>query len=491
MWGSRKKFRIGGALVMNHIHKLGGSRIMVIGDVMLDSYWYGTATRISPEAPVPIVNVRKKESRIGGAGNVALNAMTLGAKVVLLGLIGDDASGNELCSILEKYDIKNNLKIVTNSITINKLRIVTRNQQVIRLDFENYFPSTQDKILFDDFDNELDNIDIVIISDYKKGTIKNIQSFITAASSKNVKVIIDPKGNDYSIYRGAHLITPNLAELELVIGSSKTESELRTKTEKLRKYLNIDSILLTRSENGMTLFDSGKDPINVPTVAQEVFDVTGAGDTVIATMAVAISAGINIVDAMQLANYAAGVAVSKLGTSTVTVKELTNAIHRVKNSNTTGILKEQELFHLITTEKAKGNRVIMTNGCFDILNSGHVEFLEKARESGDLLIVAVNDDDSVRRLKGQGRPINDLHSRMKLLSALTCVDWVVSFSEDTPESLYSKVLPDVIVKGGDYKEEEVAGGLQVKAAGGKVTILSFKDGFSTTKIINRINNLNS
>jgi D-beta-D-heptose 7-phosphate kinase/D-beta-D-heptose 1-phosphate adenosyltransferase len=462
------------------------ARLLVVGDVMLDSYWQGPVHRISPEAPVPVVRVENEEARIGGAGNVALNAAVLGADTYLLGLAGGDATADQIEQLLTAQQVQCQLQRVPGSKTITKLRILSRNQQLIRLDFEDDFPNWDAAKLLSDFTQRLEQVDVVVLSDYAKGALRHASELIQAARSAGKAVIVDPKGTDFSGYRGATLLTPNLAEFEAVVGHCQTDSEVEECGIALRDALDLDAILITRSEKGMTLLARGHNPLHLPTRAQEVFDVTGAGDTVVATLGVAIAAGVQLLDAVVLSNVAAGIVVSKLGTATVAPQELQSALHYGSESCRSGIFDQDTLQVQLDAARAEGERIVMTNGCFDILHLGHIDYLEKARALGDRLIVAVNDDASVKRLKGANRPVNPLETRMRMLTALGCVDWVVPFSADSPERLYCQLLPDVLVKGGDYTEDQVAGGDCVKAAGGTVQIVDFLSGHSTTDLIKRI-----
>ncbi len=472
--------------MIEHIKKLSDARVLVVGDVMLDSYWHGPALRISPEAPVPVVKIDHQEARVGGAGNVALNAAVLGVTTHLLGLAGEDAAADQIESLLDANRIHTRLQRVVNSSTITKLRILSRNQQLIRLDFEDHFPEWNPEALMQDFCHRLSEVDVVILSDYAKGALRRSRELIAAARAAGKFVIVDPKGNDFERYRGASLITPNLSEFEAVVGNCDSESDIERRGMALRDQLELDAVLVTRSEKGMTLLERGQPPLHLPTRTQDVYDVTGAGDTVVATLAAALGAGMPLKEAVVLANVAAGIVVTKLGTATVTPAELEQALHVSAPGSQQGICTEDELERHLDRARGKGERIVMTNGCFDILHPGHIDYLEKARALGDRLVVALNDDHSVRRLKGNARPINPLRSRMRMLAALACVDWVVAFSEDTPERLICKLLPDILVKGGDYREDEVAGGSCVKAAGGQVQILDFLPGHSTTSLIKKI-----
>jgi D-beta-D-heptose 7-phosphate kinase / D-beta-D-heptose 1-phosphate adenosyltransferase len=465
------------------IPQFDGVRVLVAGDVMLDRYWFGATGRISPEAPVPVVHVRDIEERPGGAGNVAVNLAGLGVKCTLLGVTGADADADTLAASLQKRGVQCRFARLKNASTTAKLRVLSRNQQLIRLDFEEDFSGLTSPELLPTFKQELANNDIVILSDYGKGSLVAIQDLIAAARAAGKRVLVDPKGRDFSKYRGATAITPNHAELEAVVGECPDESAIVAKGGKLLHDLDLEALLVTRGEHGMTLLVSNKAPLHLPTQAQAVSDVTGAGDTVIALLAAGLGAKLDFPDAAALANFAAGLVVAKLGAASVTPVELRLAAH---SRNGECILDETAALDAIAHARSQGERIVMTNGVFDILHAGHVSYLTEARRIGDRLIVAVNDDASVRRLKGPSRPINTLQNRMRVLAALACVDWVVPFSEDTPERLICKLLPDILVKGGDYKPEQVAGYRCVTKNGGQVRILKFVDGISTTATIEKI-----
>jgi D-beta-D-heptose 7-phosphate kinase/D-beta-D-heptose 1-phosphate adenosyltransferase len=459
------------------------ARIIVIGDVMLDRYWSGYASRISPEAPVPVVRVKAIEDRIGGAGNVAFNIARLGGKVTLLGVVGNDREGEILKELLEAEGVDCDF-IVENSIrSICKLRVMAQHQQLIRVDFEDTPINFDRDELLTKLVRYLPQNDVIVFSDYAKGTLTHVSDYIAQARQTGIKILVDPKGVDYQRYAEADLITPNLSELLAVVGTCENEDSLIEKgRELLRQYL-IPALLLTRGEAGMTLIQESQ-VHSLPAQAKEVFDVTGAGDTVIAVMALSIALDMPLYDAMYLSILASGIVVGKLGTSTVSMEELIRAMHGDRDS-LYGIVSEDELAEIIVRAKANGERIVMTNGCFDILHAGHITYLEQAKALGDRLCVAVNSDASVKQLKGNSRPINSLQERMTVLAALACVDWVVSFEEKTPERLYCKLLPHVLVKGGDYSPEQVAGGECVINAGGEVKILGFVDGQSTTAMINK------
>ncbi|CAH8182596.1 bifunctional D-glycero-beta-D-manno-heptose-7-phosphate kinase/D-glycero-beta-D-manno-heptose 1-phosphate adenylyltransferase HldE [Vibrio aestuarianus] len=459
--------------------------VLIIGDVMLDRYWYGPTGRISPEAPVPVVKVENNEERPGGAANVAMNIASLGGHAHIVGLTGIDEPARVLTETLTALKVKCDFVALPNYPTITKLRVLSRGQQLIRLDFEDKFENTDPQLILSRMDQALPYVKAVILSDYAKGALEHVQQLIQKARAAKVPVFIDPKGADFERYRGATLLTPNMAEFEHVVGKVKSDQELVDKGLALIEEFDLEALLVTRSEHGMTLLRRGQKPFHLPTLAKEVYDVTGAGDTVISVLAASVSAGKPLDEACALANAAAGVVVGKLGTSTVSTIELAEAVHGSKDTDY-GVIGEQALIEAVKKAQAKGEKVVMTNGCFDILHAGHVSYLNHAGQLGDRLIVAVNTDESVKRLKGPGRPVNPTDRRMAVLAALGAVDWVVPFSEDTPQRLIAEVLPDLLVKGGDYKPEDIAGGKEVIAAGGSVKVLNFEDGCSTTEIIEAI-----
>ncbi|SON48184.1 bifunctional D-glycero-beta-D-manno-heptose-7-phosphate kinase/D-glycero-beta-D-manno-heptose 1-phosphate adenylyltransferase HldE [Vibrio tapetis] len=461
------------------------SGVLIVGDVMLDRYWYGPTGRISPEAPVPVVKVEENEERPGGAANVAMNIAALGGKAHLVGLTGQDEPARVLTDKLSSLKVKCDFVELEDFPTITKLRVMSRGQQLIRLDFEDSFKNVDSSYVLTRMEQALPNVKSVILSDYAKGALEHVQAFIQKARSANVPVFIDPKGADFERYRGATLLTPNMAEFELVAGKVKDEADLVAKGLALIEEFEFEALLVTRSEHGMTLLRRDQKPFHLPTQAQEVYDVTGAGDTVISVLAASVAAGKSFEEACALANAAAGVVVGKLGTSTLSTIELAEAVHGSQDTDF-GIISENALIEAVKKARAKGQKVVMTNGCFDILHAGHVSYLNHAAELGDRLIVAVNTDESVRALKGPGRPVNPTDRRMAVLAGLGAVDWVVPFNEETPQRLISEVLPTLLVKGGDYEPHEIAGGEEVIAAGGEVRVLNFEDGCSTTEIIEAI-----
>lgn len=464
---------------------LSTANVLVVGDLMLDRYWHGETSRISPEAPVPVVLVDEAEERAGGAGNVALNISALGAKASLMGFTGNDEPCTALEKLLTPVGVECFFDKLEGAATITKLRVLSRHQQLIRLDFEDGFSTQRADNLLKSFTSQLSNAGAVVLSDYGKGTLRQVQDFIQLARKEDKIVLVDPKGIDFEKYCGATLITPNMHEFEGVVGNCEDDEDIVNKGQDLMTNLELQALLITRSELGMTLLQKDMPAIHLPTRAKEVFDVTGAGDTVISVLAAALAAGESFADATALSNLAAGIVVSKLGTATVSMEELRREI-RKQHQIQRGVVEEDSLLQLVKESKEHGETVVMTNGCFDILHAGHVAYLEQARELGDRLIVAVNDDDSVKRLKGPERPVNTMDKRMRMLSALQCVDWVVPFYEDTPTRQICKLMPDILVKGGDNDPLKIPGGDCVREAGGEVKVLTYIDGVSTTNIISTI-----
>jgi D-beta-D-heptose 7-phosphate kinase/D-beta-D-heptose 1-phosphate adenosyltransferase len=462
------------------------ARVLVVGDLMLDRYWHGPTSRISPEAPVPVVHVKQDEQRAGGAGNVALNIAALGAKVSLLGFTGEDEAAVALETLLKKSGVLCLFQGIPNHPTITKLRVMSRHQQLIRLDFEDGFQDVDSDTLLHQYHAELMQSQVVVLSDYGKGTLSQVQPFIRLAKQLKKPVLVDPKGSDFSIYQQATLITPNLSEFEAVVGRCSDQQQIVERGVNLLSQLELEALLVTRGEHGMTLLTKDQEPLHLPTHAREVFDVTGAGDTVISVLAASLAAKKSLAEATQLANIGAGIVVGKMGTATVNTEELSNALHGPR-AHQKGVCSLTELLKERTAAKQNGEKIVATNGCFDILHPGHVRYLQQAKTLGDRLVVLVNSDASVQRLKGPERPVNKLDHRMEMLAALECVDWVVEFEQDTPKEVIDQLLPDILVKGGDYTDiTSIAGHESVLANGGEVKILSFIEGHSTTAIIQTI-----
>lgn len=460
--------------------------VVVVGDVMLDRYWRGQTGRISPEAPVPIVRVTGCDERVGGAANVAANAAALGAAVTLIGVAGDDADADRLESLCREHGLSPRLLRDPRLPTTVKLRVMAQHQQLLRLDFEaaadelpGHSPALADTLV-----TVLETSSIVVFSDYAKGALRDVQTLISRVRAAGHFSIVDPKGRDFARYAGADLLTPNLAEFEAVVGRCAEDAALVARARELCARFQLGAVLVTRGEHGMSLVPAAGEPLHLETRAKDVFDVTGAGDTVCAALAWALARGETLERAVELANAAAGLAVAKLGTAVVSAHEIEESLGRRARVDSS-ILEGEALHDAIRQARRQGQRIVMTNGCFDILHVGHVRYLEEAAALGDRLLVAVNSDESVKRLKGPSRPLNSLHHRMEVLQRLAAVDWVVPFDTDTPRELIAAVLPDVLVKGGDYRVEDIAGAQEVLAAGGRVLTLAFHAGHSTTDLIER------
>jgi D-beta-D-heptose 7-phosphate kinase/D-beta-D-heptose 1-phosphate adenosyltransferase len=461
------------------------AKLLVIGDVMLDRYLHGAASRISPEAPVPVVQVGNQEDRPGGAGNVALNIAALGSAATLIGVVGKDDNAQDLESRLTAAGVYCEFLKSEDKPTITKLRVISQHQQLIRLDFEEKFDEKDVADLQSLATSLLPSAQVLVLSDYAKGALQDVAALIELARKQNIPIIVDPKGTDFKKYRGSTLITPNFSEFEAVVGTCANEEELVKKGLKLMSDLELQAMLITRGEHGMTLLLPDSEELHLPARAREVFDVTGAGDTVISVLASALAAGDSLADATGIANLAAGLVVGKLGTAAISGPELRRAILAEQDSGM-GVMTAEQLNIAVHDAKAHGEKIVFTNGCFDIIHAGHVGYLSEAKKLGDRLVVAINADDSVSRLKGAGRPINPVDRRMAVLDGLEAVDWVVNFEEDTPEALLKSLQPDILVKGGDYSLEQVVGGEYVLSYGGEVKALEFLDDCSTSAIVEKM-----
>lgn len=464
-------------------------KILVIGDLMIDHYLWGKCERISPEAPVQIVNIDKESSVLGGAGNVINNLRALGSRVDVLSVVGDDYVANELKALLENIKVQSNMLIIEqNRKTSKKSRLIASQQQVLRYDnesIEDISSSTETQII-----NKLSaiilNYDVVILSDYGKGVLTTnlTQEIISISNKNNVKVFVDPKGKDYSKYKGAYTLTPNKKEAieasNILINDNES---LEKAIRKLKDECELEVSLITLSESGIAIFD---DNLRIkPTVAREVYDVTGAGDTVIASIAFAIANHMKIDDAIQFANLAAGVVVGKIGSATASLDEIYEYESSLNKSNSSSHIKSFEEIEILAKKlHDKGKKIIFTNGCFDILHAGHVKYLEEAKSYGDVLILGLNADSSVKKLKGPTRPINNQDDRAYILASLESVDYVVIFEEETPYELIKLIQPHVLVKGGDYEGKEIVG----QDIAQELRLVQFVDGKSTSKIIQRIQN---
>jgi len=461
-------------------------RVLVIGDLMLDRYWHGSTSRISPEAPVPVVHVNDDEQRAGGAGNVALNIAALGGKVSVMGFVGQDEPAESLKLLLQDAGVLCLFEALNDYPTITKLRVMSRHQQLIRLDFEDGFHAVNNEQLLHQYHAEMMQADTIVLSDYGKGTLNPIEPFIDLAKKLNKPVLIDPKGSDFTKYKQATLITPNLTEFEAVVGQCKDQQQLVEKGMNLLDEMDFSALLVTQGEQGMTLLTKDEAPLHLPTHAREVFDVTGAGDTVISVLAASLAAKKSLAESTILANMGAGIVVGKIGTATVNTEELSYALQG-QRAHHRGVGSLEIIKQAMQAAKAEGEKIVLTNGCFDILHPGHVRYMQQAKALGDRLIILVNSDASVKRLKGPERPLNDLQYRMEMLAALECVDWVLPFEGDTPKDEIDYLLPDILAKGGDYTDvTSIAGHESVLANGGEVKMLSLFEGHSTTSIIKSI-----
>ena len=473
---------------------LSDQSILVVGDVMLDRYWQGDSHRISPEAPVPVVKIEDLDDKIGGAANVARNIAHLDGKVTLLGIVGDDENADLIEAILEQEKITSALIRQNDQPTITKLRVISRHQQVVRLDFEEAFADQHAQAVKSAFEQLVAAHDLVVFSDYNKGSLAAVSEMITIARAKGKAVLVDPKSKDLARYRGASVITPNKKEFIEAGGMVADELQIQQSAREILNHSGIDAMLLTRSEQGMSVI-THDEKVDMPAQVLEVADVTGAGDTVIATLAVMLAAGLPLPEAAKVANIAAGIVVAKLGAATVSPEELYRAANKLLFASREAHYQTpfDDVMRHIEFARMSGERIVFTNGCFDILHAGHVRYLEQAKALGDRLVVGINNDASVARLKGASRPVNSLEERATVLTGLASVDWVIPFGEqkgdaydDTPFHLIEQIQPDVLVKGGDYTIDNIVGAQLVQDNGGQVAVIEFVEGCSTTRIIDKI-----
>ena len=467
-------------------------KALVIGDLMLDEYLWGRAERISPEAPVQVVDVVREDLRLGGAGNVVNNLVALGCRVTVCSVIGGDDNGTVLQHVFtgKGVDVSGVFED-PRRMTSKKTRVLASHQQIVRIDREIKEPvSGEYEARITEFlRTRGKEFDVILVSDYQKGVLTdNVLATIAAIGHDlGIPVVVDPKGRDFTKYRGVSILTPNRKEAETATGVAINDDEgLRLAAATLLGQADLAALLVTRSEQGMSLFLADGTHVHIPTVAREVFDVTGAGDTVLAVLGAVVACGVGFAEAARLANVAAGIAVGKVGTSTVSPAEIIGEVGRGHADSDVKIKNLDVLARLIETEKGRGRRIVFTNGCFDLLHAGHVKYLQKARALGDLLVLGLNSDASVRRLKGENRPLIGEEERAHLLAALSCIDYVVIFDEDTPLQLIETLKPHILVKGGDYTPEGVVGKDIVESYGGRVELVQFVDGKSTTGIIEKI-----
>ena len=442
-------------------------KITVIGDVMIDWYLHGESSRISPEAPVPVVNFKESKFQLGGAANVANNLKHLEIEPFLIGAVGKDHFGSLLKEHLKVEKIKFNLLSEKSFQTICKQRLMSSNHQLARIDYEQYFHASKLSNILNTFTKNIAKTDLIIVSDYGKGTVSNARKLIQSARKLKKKILIDPKGKDFTKYKGANLITPNKSEFENIMGKVGSKKDLENKAKKMLEHLDLESLIVTLGSEGMYVLTKSNKKIFgsfINAYPQEVFDVSGAGDTTISALGAALSEDNDIFSAAEFANLAASISVSKLGTSTVSKDEVTN---------------------LEASKSNKEQVIVFTNGCFDIIHSGHLDLLKEAKSYGDKLIVGLNSDKSVSKLKGPERPIIGQSERKKILSALKFVDEVIIFNEENPLKLIKKLKPSILVKGADYTKEQVVGGAFVESYGGEIKLVKLTKGKSSSKIINK------
>ncbi len=472
------------------VGELGHPRVLIVGDLILDRYVSGDVTRISPEAPIPILTARSSEERLGGAGNVAANLVAMEAKVEVVGVLGDDGWGRALRALIEAQGIETSGCVVDPTRpTIQKTRMMSGSHQMLRVDQEDSRPvsGTASEKLLALLPERVKASQAVVLSDYGKGVLTSavLRAVIDAARAARVPVLVDPKGSDYARYRGATLVTPNRKEAEQALGRSLGSHELLPQAaDDLMKQSDLDAAVITLGPDGIYYKEKKGAGARVPAQARAVFDVTGAGDTVVAQLAIYLAAKRSLGDAVALANQAAGIVVGRLGTHAVTRRELVARLREARPHGGKVVLPE-ELDLFLAAWRREGRRIVFTNGCFDVIHVGHIEYLRFARAHGDVLLVGANDDASVRRLKGDGRPVNTLADRMAVLAALEMVDAVTSFSEDTPAKIIERVSPNVLVKGEDWAQKGVVGREWVEAHGGQVVLAPLVAGKSTTSILER------
>jgi len=461
--------------------------IIVIGDLILDKYLWGSCDRISPEAPVQIIDIDSDSYLLGGAGNVANNLISLGANVTVLSVVGQCSTASKITDLLKTAKVNSKYIIFEeNRRTSEKTRLISSQQQVIRFDTETLNDISEDSQdnLITIFSSIVNDYDFVVLSDYGKGVLteKLTQSIIKISQQNDVKLIVDPKGSDYSKYKGAFTITPNKKEAILATGINITDTESLTNALiQLKENLKLDKSLITLSHEGIAAYD--KELKEFPTSAIEVFDVSGAGDTVIASLAFGLSSGLSFENAIKLSNLAAGVVVAKIGSATANIEEIIEFESKLHKSSFEDHIKDrQEIKKILDSDKILGKKIVFTNGCFDILHIGHVKYLQEAKRLGDILVVGINSDSSVRKLKGSPRPFNSEEDRSSIIASLESVDYVVIFDEETPEKLIKFLLPDTLVKGGDYQNQTIAGQEFVN----EVKLINFVEGKSTTSVIEKI-----
>lgn len=469
------------------LHNIRKLNVLVVGDFMIDKYIEGNVSRLSPEAPVPVLEVARKSSKLGGAGNVVNNIATLGANIKIVGCIGADDDGNWMVEEFSNKGINTSYLWMNKECrTIVKTRLVSKKQQFIRFDEEEIKDSPDSFVesVYENIDNIFDNVDVLIISDYGKGTIRKdlAQMLIQYANSKEIISVIDPKGKDYTKYCGATVCTPNMNELRIVTGEKLlSEQEIMKCGKELRDLLCIDNLMVTRSEKGISLIKDIKR--DFPAIEKDVVDVTGAGDTVVSIVATCLGCGYSVEESCVIANIAASIVCSKFGAATVTLNEL---ITDIIASGEFKQVSVQGAKYILSGLKDKGKKIVFTNGCFDLLHAGHIHSFMQAKEYGDILVVAVNSDKSIKKIKGEKRPIISQENRMRMLCSLECINYVILMEDTTPENILKILQPDVVVKGKDWEGKDIPERKIIESYGGQFQFIDLEAGLSTTNIIKKI-----
>jgi len=480
---------------MHHIiHRFADCRLLVIGDLMIDEYVWGEVDRISPEAPVQVVSVIREDLTLGGAGNVVNNLRALGARVSVAGVVGTAADGDRLINMFNKLKVDcQGVVQEAERPTTRKTRIIASNQHVLRVDRETKREISSDSFerLVTFMETVMPNVDVVLISDYNKGLVTaNLMGKVTAAAKRHGKfVIVDPKGLDYTKYNGATLLTPNRKEASLAAGIEIVDdTSLENAAKRIMANAQLEKLLITLGQDGMALFESGTPTYRIATRARQVYDVSGAGDTVLSVLGLTLGLGASFQDSIVIANAAAGIVVGKVGTAPVGIDELQSALTNTGQRFPSKHCTLEELPALVGDLQRRSKKVVLTNGCFDLLHAGHVQLFAAAKELGDFLIVAIDDDASVRALKGNGRPVIRAAERIRILSALDSVDAVVVFTSDEFDTLLDAIKPDVLVKGSNYESSQVRGGDRVTRQGGRVALVPVREDISSSQIIKTIKN---
>ncbi len=467
-------------------------KVLVIGDLILDEYIWGTVNRISPEAPIQILQYTSKNEILGGACNVANNLMSLGCNVHICGAVGDDKEGHELLDVLEQKGINTNGVVIDPSRpTTHKVRVIAHTQQLLRIDREVTWPISNSvlKKVIGYLIETIPKVDGIICSDYQKGLLVHelLDKVIHYAKIHTIGVVLDPKGSDFSRYKGVDVITPNLEEVKNACHIDITnEDELDRAVKSVFCLTKPRAVLVTRGKDGMTLYDKAGNKTHIPAETREIYDVTGAGDTVTAVFSLGLFCNAGLIAAARLANKAAGIVVGKVGTAIISGEELAHYLDEGPRGLTQKIINLDECKQALSQVRNHGRKIVFTNGCFDLLHIGHIHFLQAAKRHGDLLVVGLNDDLSVRQLKGPKQPLIGQNERAKILAALDCVDYVILFSNSTPEALLSELKPDVLVKGGNHTPHQVPGRNLVEGYGGRVEIIPLFPGQSTSRLVQSI-----